>query len=324
MVSNDLWKYVHLRLQEIKQCKEPFGGVNIIAIGDMYQLQPVKANYVFMDLQHNYGPLATNLWCEYITMYELDEIMWQKDDRQFAELLNRFRIGQHTSADLNLLATHSITAEEAKSLNHVPHFFPTRQKVDQYNENVLQNSTCQKVIITAIDIPPSGSSPKFKQQLQAALDKRKPESTGGLPKVITVAVNHQYDIISNIAVQDGIMNGAECCIKYIQPQAQDRLSQQLCWCNLKIHMLANYNGKNTVIYKIHTYSQDWTPIFAQKRSFLIKDVWVTRVQFPMHNAAAHTIHVAQSATFRQIYIDMSTNTTPPKTLVAAHALRCLK
>ena len=216
-------------LQEIKQCKEPFGGVNIIAIGDMYQLQPVKANYVFMDLRHNYGPLATNLWCEYITMYELDEIMWQKDDRQFAELLNRFRIGQHTSADLNLLATHSITAEEAKSLNHVPHFFPTRQKVDQYNENVLQNSTCQKVIITAIDIPPSGSSPKFKQQLQAALDKCKPESTGGLPKVITVAVNHQYDTISNIAMQDGIMNGAECCIKYIQPQAHDSTFPAIVW-----------------------------------------------------------------------------------------------
>ena len=215
MVSNDLWKYVHLCLQEIKQCKEPFGGVNIIAIGDMYQLQPVKANYVFMDLQHNYGPLATNLWCEYITMYELDEIMRQKHDRQFAELLNRFHIGEHTSADLNLLATRSITAEEAKSLNHVPYFFPTRQKVDQYNDNVLHNSTCEKVIITAIDIPPSGSSPKFKQQLQAALDKCKPESTGGLPKVITVAVNHQYDIISNIAVQDGIMNSAECCIKYI-------------------------------------------------------------------------------------------------------------
>ena len=130
-------------------------------------------------------------------MYELDEIMQQKHDGQFAELLNRFHIGEHTSADLNLLATWSITAEEAKSLNHVPHFFPTRQKVDQYNDNVLHNSTCKKVIITAINIPPSGSSPKFKQQLQAALDKCKPESTGGLPKVITVAVNHQYDIKSN-------------------------------------------------------------------------------------------------------------------------------
>ena len=129
MVSNNLWKYVHLCLQEIKQCKETFGGVNIIAIGDMYQLQPVKANYVFMDLRHNYDPLATNLWCEHITMYE-HEIMWQKHERQFAELLNRFHIGEHTSADLNLLATRSITAEEAKSLNHVPHLFPTRQKVD--------------------------------------------------------------------------------------------------------------------------------------------------------------------------------------------------
>ena len=86
-----------------------------------------------------------------------------------------------------------------------------------------------KVIITAIDIPPSGSSPKFKQQLQAALDKHKPESTGGLPKVITVAVNHQYDIISNIAVQDGIMNGAEYCIKYIQPQAHDSTFPAIVW-----------------------------------------------------------------------------------------------
>ena len=88
------------------------------------------------------------------------------------------------------------------------------------------------------------------------------------------------------------------------------LSQQLCGSNLKIHVLANCNGKNTVLQNTHIL-QDWTPIFAQKRSFLIKDVWVTRVQFPIRNAAACTIHVAQSATFRQIYIDMSTNTNPP-------------
>ena len=35
-------------------------------------------------------------------------------------------------------------------------------------------------------------------------------------------------------------------------------------------------------------------------------------QFPLCCAAAHTIHVAQSATFCDIYIDMSTNTSPPK------------
>ena len=74
-------------------------------------------------------------------MYELDEIMWQKHDRQFVELLNRLRIGEHTSADLNLLATWSILAEEAKSLNHVPHFFPTRQKVES---TIMYYTTCEK------------------------------------------------------------------------------------------------------------------------------------------------------------------------------------
>ena len=88
MVSTDLWKYVHLCLQDIKQSREAFGSVNIIAIGDLYQLQPVKEMFIFMDLRHNYGPIATNLWCEYFTMYELDEIMCQKDDKEFAELWN--------------------------------------------------------------------------------------------------------------------------------------------------------------------------------------------------------------------------------------------
>ena len=73
MVSNDLWKYVHLCLQDIKHSREPFGCVNIIAIGNLYQLQPVKGMFIFMDLRHNYGPIATNLWCEYFTMCELGD-----------------------------------------------------------------------------------------------------------------------------------------------------------------------------------------------------------------------------------------------------------
>ena len=64
MISNDLWKYVHLCLQDIKCNKEPFGGVNIVAIGDLFQLQPIKGQFIlFMDLKYKYGPLAINLWC---------------------------------------------------------------------------------------------------------------------------------------------------------------------------------------------------------------------------------------------------------------------
>ena len=52
--------------------------------------------------------------------------------------------------------------------------------------------------------------------------------------------------------------------------------------------------------------------FCTKEDILIKSVWVTCVQYPLRHAAARTIHVAQSTTFKNIYIDMDTNTNPPK------------
>ena len=171
MVSNDLWKYVHLCLQDIKHSREPFGGVSIIAIGDLYQLQPVKGMFIFMDLRHNYGPIATNLWCEYFTMYELGEIMHQKDDKEFAELLNRLHIGKHTTDDLNLLSSRTTMEEQKDQLSDIPYFFPTRKMVARYNDMVLQNTMEQKITITAIDIPPNDISPKFREQLHTAIDK---------------------------------------------------------------------------------------------------------------------------------------------------------
>ena len=59
--------------------------------------------------------------------------------------------------------------------------------------------------------------------------KRKSESTGGLPRSVTVALNHQYDLISNVAVEDGLMNGAQCCVKLIQLQENNVTFPAIIW-----------------------------------------------------------------------------------------------
>ena len=56
----------------------PFGGVNVITVGDLYQLKPVMGQLIFEDYRNNYGPLGTNLWTEHFKIYELTEIMRQK------------------------------------------------------------------------------------------------------------------------------------------------------------------------------------------------------------------------------------------------------
>ena len=46
-------------------------------------------SYIFMDISAEYGALATNLWKEYFTIFELTEIMRQKNDGQWKEVLSR-------------------------------------------------------------------------------------------------------------------------------------------------------------------------------------------------------------------------------------------
>ena len=100
MVSSYMLKFIHLHLQEIKCNNLLFGGINIIAFGDLHQLKPVMGQFIFEDYRNDYGPLATNIWTENFKIYELTDIIRQKDDKQFAQLLNRLRIGTHTKNDI--------------------------------------------------------------------------------------------------------------------------------------------------------------------------------------------------------------------------------
>ena len=110
MVGNRLFNYINRRLQEFFSTTESFGGVSIIAIGDLFQLKPVMDSWIFDDLKGGYGPLASNLWVQHFHMFELNEIMRQKDDQTFAELLNRLREGNQTDDDLKTL--HSCLVSE--------------------------------------------------------------------------------------------------------------------------------------------------------------------------------------------------------------------
>ena len=59
--------FMDVHLQEIKYNKRLFEGVNVIAVGDQYQLKHVQDGYIFQPLQWAYGPLATNLSTEHFS-----------------------------------------------------------------------------------------------------------------------------------------------------------------------------------------------------------------------------------------------------------------
>ena len=51
MVGNQTLSFVNTRLQQLTGTKAVFGGLSVIAVGDLYQLKPVGDFLIFFDLE---------------------------------------------------------------------------------------------------------------------------------------------------------------------------------------------------------------------------------------------------------------------------------
>ena len=70
---------INNRLKDIKGSREDFGGASIIAIGDLFQLEPVMDRYIFKNLDNSeYVVLAPNKRQDHFNIFELEEIMRQR------------------------------------------------------------------------------------------------------------------------------------------------------------------------------------------------------------------------------------------------------
>ena len=110
-----------------------------LTLADLFQLKPVMDGYVFTDVHclNSYNILAPNLWRKHFKMFELGEIMRQRESKTFAEILNRLREGNHTASDLQKLKERCV--DESKCPTEAPRLFIQNAVVDEYNNKVYQS-----------------------------------------------------------------------------------------------------------------------------------------------------------------------------------------
>ena len=144
MVGNTMFNVeINNRLKDIKGSSLPFRGVSIIAIGDLFQLQPVTDGRMVMYLKDmdnsGYGILAPNLWQEHFSMFRLHEIMRQR------EVLNRLGEGNHTTEDIMKFKERMI---EPTVVTTPKMFFTCLYRMQRSLSSVIEHNVPHQVLST--------------------------------------------------------------------------------------------------------------------------------------------------------------------------------
>ena len=125
-------------------------------------------------------------------MFELQEIMRQKESKTFAQILNRLREGLHTHEDINKLKERiCISQTESEAYNHIPHLFIQNKRVEEFNLLMHNKAPRPKFVIQATDSVIGAHTKKLKEQILKQIP------------------------VINLHLDDGITNGAGNVVKKV-------------------------------------------------------------------------------------------------------------
>lgn len=150
-----MWfNYINLRLQEVTRSIEPFEGINIFCIGDLFQLQPMMDISIFQFSSSGLNALAPNILIDHTKMFEITEIMRQAGDRRFAVALNNIREGKHKTSDADLFFTCVRQSNDDSNYPvHATHMlYCSIGVVEAHNTSLFDKSSAEKVVHRSTDI----------------------------------------------------------------------------------------------------------------------------------------------------------------------------
>lgn len=172
-------------IKEIRKDAKPFGGIQLILVGDFLQLPPVitgKAKELYVPLfMHSFWK-TLNLEYHFLKTNHR-----QKEDSEFAELLSNIRMGKLNENDFNNL----IQRTELNDIPpHTPRLFCKKTEVQQFNKKELAKLSGEVVTINA-----------------GGFNMDKITHHVPVERELNLKVGAQVILCRNVNVEEGLFNG---------------------------------------------------------------------------------------------------------------------
>ena len=299
MLRADLLDAIDFRLRYVKRnYQEPFGGVQLLMIGDLYQLPPIvkEAEAPFLQPYYNHSFFFESQALRHagFVTVELDTIFRQTDNR-FVDLLNALRNNTLREPDVNLLNAYYKTQEEVEAMTEVITLTTHNYRAEDINERSL------------------GELPGNEFRYNALVEGEFPESIHPIPDVLRLKEGAQVMFVRNDSSgQNRYYNGLlatvtslgtdengipEITVEMVDDRREFTLVKET-WLNVRFEHNAKTNENEEIeIGKFEHY--------------------------PVKLAWAITVHKSQGLTFDKAIIDVGNAFAAGQVYVALSRLRSL-
>jgi hypothetical protein len=293
MLRADLLDAIDYRLRAVRgNYGQGFGGVQLLLIGDLYQLPPVVKREEESRLNQYYNSAwffeSKGLQRDGFAYIELDKI-FRQSDQDFIHVLNNLRVNLITAEDLAFLNKYYHSPEEIQSIREVITLTTHNNKADALNMKALQELESPSHFFTAF------------------VEADFPDSMFPVLHRLELKEGAQIMFTRNDSEEGAYYNGKLATVTNISGD------------NITVTMAGS--GLLYTLKKSRWENKKYTVNPATKE--LEEDVVGAYEQYPVKLAWAITVHKSQGLTFDKAIIDVGQAFADGQVYVALSRLRSI-
>ena len=275
MVRADIIDFIDKVLRiYCRNMREPFGGKQLLLVGDIFQLEPVIKEDEWRLMQPFYASayfFAAKVWQEMqLVSIELRKV-YRQSDSHFIGLLDRIRQNHATDADLQSINARVNQSSKQKENGFEITLATRRDTVDYINDLHLSEL--------------EGDSTIFKGHIKGDF----PETSLPAPMELEIKPGAQVIFIKNDKEKRWV-NGTLGVVIYIDEGEG-------------IITVVDEDGHEYDVEREVWENMRYT--FNEKEQKIEEEMLGSFIQFPLRLAWAITVHKSQGLTFRHVKIDFS-------------------
>lgn len=294
MLRADVLDAIDYRMRSVRgNFSQSFGGVQVLMIGDLYQLPPIVKDHEWNYLKRYYHSAhffeAKALQTDGFVFIELEKIFRQTDNT-FIRVLNNLRNNITTREDIELLNSHYQDPSTIKADDEIITITTHNYKADDQNRIAL------------------GRLPGEAFEFNAEITDEFPENIYPIPQKLILKLGAQIMFVKNdVSGNNKYYNGKLAKVVAVN---RDKVFVQLAGSDER-YQLENVIWENKK-YTVNSTSKE-----------LDEDIIGTFTHFPIKLAWAVTVHKSQGLTFERAVIDVGQAFAPGQVYVALSRLRSL-